>query len=116
MTSFLPKDILDGLDAARRLARSRRSRMRVRMGERTYPVLRFWDGGLALAAEDAPKLRGLVDVYDGARHLAQCLIVASGQEGDEMVYEFKRATMAAERPPVDFARSDEAPAGLLPRL
>ena len=32
-----------------------------------------------------------------------------------MVYEFKRSTAAAEKPPLDFARDEDAPAGLIGR-
>jgi len=41
MLEFLPKEIADGLDAARRADRSRKSRLRVQVGEAVFPVLRF---------------------------------------------------------------------------
>ena len=57
-----------------------------------------------------------MDVYDGGRHLWQCLIVASAQEGEEMQYEFKRQTAAETLPALDFELPDTRPAGLLPRM
>lgn len=115
MSTFLPKDVQEGLDAARRLARARKSRLRVRMGEQSLPVLRLWDSGFALDAGTAPRLRGLVDVYEGTRHLCQCLVVASSQDGGEMVYDFKRATAAADHPARDFYRDESGPVGYLGR-
>ncbi len=113
MTEFLPKEVLEGLNAARRAEARRKSRIRIHVGEDIHRVLRLWDDGFALEAEDAPQLRGLVDLYDGGRHLYQCLIVASAKDGGEMHYEFKRSTAAVDRAPLDFARDEEAPAALL---
>lgn len=42
MTDFLPKDVQDGLDAARKRDLKRRSRLRVLAGDEVYPILRFW--------------------------------------------------------------------------
>ena len=69
-------------------------------------------GGFALDADDAPHLRGLVDLYDGARHMSQCLIVASAEEAGEMVYEFKRETPALDAAPLDYQRDPDAPVAL----
>ncbi|WP_425053217.1 hypothetical protein [Psychromarinibacter sp. S121] len=113
MTEYLPKEVLEGLQAARKADLNKKSRLRVQVGDEVYRVLRFWDGGFALDAENAPHLRGLVDLYNGGVHLYQCLIVASGEEDGEMVYEFKRNTAAVDRAPLDFVRDENAPAGLL---
>lgn len=115
MTTYLPKDIQDGLDAARRKAKRRSSRLRVVVDGTVYPILRLEEHGFTLRIDGAPSLRGLVDVHDGGRHLWQCLIVASEEEGDEMRYEFKRQTAATDRPALDFVRPDDAPVALLPR-
>ena len=115
MTDFLPKEVRDGLEEARRRDRWRKARLRVHAGEAVLPVHRLWDTGFAVDAADAPQLRGLVDIYDGARHLWQCLIVASEEAAGEMVYEFKRHTAAADRAPLDFVRDEEAPVALIPR-
>jgi len=113
MLEFLPKEIRDGLETARLRERARKSRLRVQLGEAVFPVLRLWDTGFALDAERAPRLRGLVDVYDGARHLCQCLIVASTVENGELICEFKRSTPAEDGPALDFWRDENAPVGFL---
>ncbi len=115
MFEFLPQDIRTGLREAERRAAKRRSRLRVHVGDAVYPVLRTWPGGFALDASTTPALRGLVDLFDGSRHLATCLIVASVEEGGELVCDYKRSTAVTDRAPLDFAVDAEAPAGLLPR-
>jgi hypothetical protein len=115
MTDYLPKEVLAGLEEARRQDRRKKARLRVHAGEDIFVVHRLWDDGFAVDAEDAPHLRGLVDIYEGSRHLWQCLIVASEEEAGEMIYEFKRHTAAEDRAPLDFAREDDAPVALIPR-
>lgn len=112
---FLSKEIREGLEAARKRDLRKRSRLCVWVGDAVYPILRFWDDGFSLEAENAPHLRGLVDIFDGPRHLYQCLIIASVEENGEVICDFKRSTVAAETPPVDYWRGDNAPAGYLPR-
>jgi len=113
MIEFLPKDVLDGLREAHLRNLVRKSRIKVRVGDEVYPVLRIWKDGFALALEDAPKLRGLVELYEGARQMSQCLIVASSEDGELMNYEFKRNTATAESPALDFVQDDMRPVALL---
>lgn len=113
MESILTKEIQAGLDAARTAALRRASRLRLDVNGQVFPVLRMEKSGVTVAAEDAPHLRGLVDLYDGSKHLFQCLIVASEEEEGQMRYEFKRATPVAATAPVDFELASDAPAGLL---
>ena len=115
MSEYLPKDVRDGLEAARKRDQIKKSRLRVQVGDEKFTILRYWDEGFSLDAEHAPHLRGLVDVYDGARHLSQCLIVASEEDAGEMVYEFKRETIAADRAPLDYEQSEHAPVALIGR-
>lgn len=115
MSTFLSDEVKAGLDAARKKAQRKGSLLRVHVGDAVFPVLRLWETGFALEAENAPKLRGRVDLYHGGVHLYQCLIVASSQEGDEMQYEFKRNTAAVDKAPLDFYRDPETPIALLPR-
>lgn len=115
MSTYLPQDVREGLDAAR-IARLRNSnRLRVIVGGETWPLLRLWRTGFSVEADKVPPLRGLVDVYEGPTHLYQCLIVASEEEGGEMCYEFKRNTVAHDKAPLDHFRDPEAPIALLPR-
>lgn len=113
MSTFLSKEVQAGLDAARKRSQKRSSRLLVEADGQTFRILRFWDTGFALDAEDAPKLRGFVDIYDRGFHLYQCLIVASEQENDQMIFEFKRLTAIHDVPPVDFAVEEPQTAGLL---
>ena len=115
MTTFLPKEVADGLEAARKQALRKKSRLRVQAGLETLTVLKYWDGGFSVDLEDAPKLRGLIDLYDGNIHLYQCLIVAYEEEDSEMRYEFKRNTLSVESAPLDFERAENAPVALIGR-
>ncbi len=115
MFEFLPRDLRDGLEAARKRKLRRKSRLRVQVGDKVYPVLRFWDDGLALDATLTPHLRGLVDVYDGATHIFQCLIVASDSDNGELLCSFKRSTAVFDRAPLDYWRDENAPVGYLPK-
>ena len=115
MLEFLPQDVRDGLDAAHRRASRRRSRLRVQVGEAVFPILRLHEEGMVIDAGMAPHLRGLVDIYDGSRHLCTALIVASTVENGELVCDFKRSTLVTDRPALDFWRDENAPVALLPK-
>lgn len=113
MSTFLSEEVRRGLDAARKRAEKQSTRLRITVGDEVFPVLRFWHDGFSLDAEHAPHLRGAVDLFDGARHLYQCLIVASSEERGELCFEFKRCVEAHDRPPVDFARDENEPVAYL---
>jgi len=115
MTTFLPKEVAEGLEAARKQALRTKNRLRVQAGTEVFAVLKYWDSGFSVDLQDAPQLRGLVDLYDGSRHLYQCLIVASEEEGGEMRYEFKRNTRAVDSAPLDFERDANKPVALIGR-
>lgn len=116
MSEFLPEAVRRGLEDARVAMLRRSNRLCIHDGDQIHRVLRLWDGGFALEAKDAPILHGFVDLYDGSRHLYQCLVVASHDEAGERIYDFKWHTAVSDRPPVDFVRSEEAPVALIPRL
>lgn len=103
MTGLLPKDLEEEFSAARRQSRRRRATRVVHVGDDVYPILDYSEDGFAVDAEDVPNLRGLVDIYEGPRHMTQALIVASAREGELMRYEFKRNTRADGQAPLDFA-------------
>ena len=113
MSEYLPREVRAGLELARKAERKKRSRLNVRVGNQSFVILRHWEAGFALDKDDAPHLRGLVDLYDGARHLSQCLIVASAEDEGEMVYEFKWATPATDRAALDYFRDENAPVALI---
>lgn len=113
MDNHVPKDIRNGLEAARLAGLKKASRLRVLVGDEFYPILRMWRTGFAVEAAETPKLRGLVDVYEAGRHLYQCLIFAAEMDGGEMRYEFKRNTTADDKAPLDFYRDPDLPIALL---
>ena len=114
MLEFFSKELREGFEMARKRQDARKSRLRVQIGTEVYPILRMWDDGLAMDADQLPHLRGLVDVYDGARHVSQCLIVASTVENGQLICDFKRATQVTDKAPLDFWRDENAPVGFLP--
>lgn len=113
MTTYLPKELSDGLHEARKLAMAKASRLRVEADGLKFSVLRHWSTGFSVDAEGAPHLRGLVDLYEGSKRIAQCLIVAAAEEDGEMRYEFKRATASRDTAPLDFQQDEEAPVALI---
>ena len=113
MSTYVPKEVQAGLDRARIDAMRKGTRLRVQTGGSTYPVIRMWKTGFAMEAEVAPNLRGYVDLYDGAVHLFQCLVVASDEEAGEVRFEFKRMTAVTDRAAVDFEQRADAPIGLI---
>ena len=108
MEAMLSTEVQAGLDAARMASLRKASRLRLEADGASYKVLRLWKTGFSLEAENAPHLRGLVDIYDGGFHTMQCLIVASEEEGGEIRFDFKRATVV-----LDFERAKDAPIALL---
>ena len=115
MSEYLPKEVREGLELARKRALRKKSRLRIRVGDAVFPVLKLWEDGFSLDISDAPHLRGLVDLYDGSRHMYQCLIIASEEEHGKMRYDFKRSTEVRNRVPLDFVREENAPVALIPR-
>lgn len=113
MTTFVPKEVQAGLDNARKKALKSAARLRLSVDGKTYPVLRMWKTGFAVDADIAPTLRGFVDLYDGAIHLSQCLIVASEEDGGEMKFEFKRLTAVSNTAAIDFERHVDSPVALI---
>ncbi|WP_435166088.1 hypothetical protein [Falsirhodobacter sp. 1013] len=113
MLEYLTEDLRNGLQQAAARTR-RRSRLHVQLGDTVFPVTRMWATGLAVDADRLTHLRGLVDLYDGPRHIGHCLIIASVLEGEELVCEFKSFQPISDGPPVDFERTGEPVAGYLP--
>ncbi len=113
MTEYLPKELREQLAAARRKTQRKRATRSVHIGDEAFAILDMSDNGFAVDRDEAPRLRGLVDIYEGPNHLYQALIVAAAEAGDLMRYDFKRNTAAVSNPPVDFEHKTNRPAGLL---
>ena len=109
----LPKEVMEGLIKARKEDYFKKNRLRVIVGDSVFPVLRYWETGFSLDVKVAPKFRGLVNLYDGANHLAQCLIVLSSVKGDERIFEFKRHTQVVDKVPIDFEKRKDSPIALI---
>jgi hypothetical protein len=115
MLESLPQSIWNELHEAQTKAAAKKTRLRVEAGGESYRISRLTSEGFVLETGDAPRLRGLVDLYDGGRHLSQCLIVAAQEDAGHMVYDFKRNTAAGDGAPLDFVRAENAPVALLSR-
>ncbi|WP_370400089.1 hypothetical protein [Sulfitobacter sp. JB4-11] len=115
METTFSKELSDALDTARRMTMQKKSRLRALAGGKVFGVERMWKSGFAIDLADAPRLRGLVDVFDGSHHLFQCLIVASREEPGVMCYDFKRATPVATEAALDFVQEPKVDVLRLPR-
>ena len=113
---ILPKEVVAALRDAQNREAAKTSRLRVHAGGMEWPVLRRWRGGFALDATQVNHLRGLVDLYDGGKHVFTCLIMASDIEGGELICTTKRETRVTDRPALDFAPERPLPQGYLTRL
>ena len=113
MSTYLSPDIQAGLDAARRKALKQSHRLRIEVDGISYRVLQAWENGFSLDRERAENLRGRVALYDGAKLVSDCLIIASEEDGEEMRFEYKQMTEATGEQPLDFVRAPDAPIGLI---
>ena len=115
MSTFLSKDVLDGIEAAQKTSFKKKNRLLVEFNKNHYPIIRLTQNGFCVDAEMAPIVRGLVDLYDGDKHLKQCLIVASKEENGIVHFDYKRNTATQTSAPKDFCQENKVVA-LIPRL
>ena len=115
MSTFLSKDVLAGIEAAQKTSSKKKNRLRVEFNKNYFPVMRHTKNGFSIEAEMAPMIRGLVDLYDGDRHLKQCLIVASKEENGLVHFDFKREAATQTSASKDFYQKSTV-AALIPRL
>lgn len=115
MLEYLPAELREGFERARKKSSARSRRLSLHIGDAVFPIKRLWDGGLALDAARLPQLRGFVQIHEGSRHSLTCLIVASEVEGGELICTFKRATAPTDRAALDYAVDGDQPAGLITR-
>ncbi|MEE9454523.1 MAG: hypothetical protein V3V13_09105 [Paracoccaceae bacterium] len=113
MEAFFSKDVLAGLEMARMQDAMKKNRLRVHVGGAIYPIYKMWDDGFSMMAETAPHLRGFVDLFEGSRHLLQCLVIHSEADGYVVNYEFKRSTIAKDEAPKDYFVDENAPVALI---
>lgn len=72
-------------------------------GSRRFPVVAIGTDGCLIDAHDGWVPRGFADIYDGERHVAECLIVLAAPEGPYLRCIFKRHTASRADPPRDYA-------------
>lgn len=85
--------------------------LRVVSGNVSWPIRRIWSDGFALAV--GQQIRGLVDVFDGERHVFSCLACENGTEGGEQLFVIQQRNKGHVRAPRDFASEADFPAGAL---
>ena len=71
------------------------------------------ENGFTIAGEEAPTLRGFVDILLNDERIARCLIFCVSSEGGIVSYGFKRMTADGPQEPTDFVRDPAAPVALL---
>lgn len=115
MSEYLPKEIREQLAAAVAKGKRKRATRAVHIGDEAFAILEMSEHGFSVEAESTPRLRGLIDIYEGAHHAYRALIIAASRDGAMMRYDFKRNTSAMQQAPVDFEISAPRPTGLLSR-
>ena len=75
----------------------------MKSGRGRFPVVAIGAESCLIEAAVGTAPRGLVDIYDGERHVAECLIVLAAPEGPFLRCLFKRRTASRLDPPPDFA-------------
>lgn len=113
MLEYLSHEISEGLALARQ-RRAKRSRLRVRIGETLLPLVSLQAHQFVIEAAPGVRLRGFVDIYDGGRHILHGLVVATRQEGGQILCDFKRMSSVHAQAPLDYWRDESLPAGYLP--
>ena len=95
MDVFLPKGFEARLAKPRISRPARASNLCVLAADAYYPVLRSWATGFAVSSVEVPKLEGVVDLFDGADHLHQCLITRCESAQSEHIFTLKRSNAVA---------------------
>jgi hypothetical protein len=113
MDGYISPEVLEGLRAAQLRSEKRKSRLRVQSSDQEFRVLTSWENGFSLEETDHPHLRGVVDLYEGPRHVSHCLIIHSRTENGRILYEYKRATVPSDGPAADFVHETVTPLALL---
>jgi hypothetical protein len=90
-------------------------RVSVAMGGVRYAVVSEDANSCLIRAPNGVPMRGLVDIFDGERHRAHCLVVFVQSEGAFVRVIYKRRTPTRETAPADYADEEgQAPDGHAP--
>lgn len=93
----------------------KKQRLRVKSAGREIDVVEAWADGFSIRNSGPQPGRGIVDLFDGARHIRHGLIYQTGTVGDRRIYAFKTARDPRMVQPADFARAADGPVALIPR-
>ncbi len=72
-------------------------------GSRRFPVVAMGPDSCLIDAPEGWTPRGFVDIFEGDRHVEQCLILLAAPEGPFLRCSFKQRTASRTEPPRDFA-------------
>jgi hypothetical protein len=78
-------------------------RLVMESGRGRFPIVAIGPESCLVEIPEGAVPRGLVDIFDGERHLAHCLIVLAAPEWPYLRCFFKRRTASRLHPPPDFA-------------
>jgi len=98
----------------RRVKPKRKQRLRIQSGTRTIDIVNAWDGGFALSRSGPQPKRGVVDLFNGARHIRHGLVYQTGATEELVLYTFKLAQDPRMAQPADFERAPDGPVALIP--
>lgn len=115
MFEFLPAEIREGLERARRNASPRSRRLALHQGDEVFPIRRIWSDGFSIDADETLRLRGFVEIHEGPRPLLICLIQATEFLDGELICTFKRSSPVRDRAAADYELPEDMPRALLPR-
>ena len=73
-------------------------------GARRFPIVAFGPDSCLIEVLDGVLPRGIVDIWDGERHMIHALIVLAAPEWPYLRCYFKRRTLSRSAPPPDFAQ------------
>lgn len=102
MSEYLPKEVREGLAGAAEPQVTIKRRLKVKAGGHSFTILREWDTGFSVDAAEAPRMRGLVEVYDGQTLVRQGLVMATEESSGQMCYEYKRTSRSLDGPALDY--------------
>ena len=69
MNTFIPADACKGFQQARRKALKSVNRLCVHTNNNVFRITKAWADRFSVPAKRVKNLRGLVDIYDGPKHL-----------------------------------------------
>lgn len=69
MNTFITADVCKGFEQARRKALKSVNRRCVHTNNNVFHITEAWIDGFSVPAKRGKNLRGLVDIYDGPKHL-----------------------------------------------